>query len=156
MEKLKVLSDFVTDCKWAESGSPIVEVIDKAILFNKILSYTDFLKQNLKLSMFIPCDENENILKEPESSAIETSEGICGYSINIKEVEEYDKAKERVLFKDFELIKWTSMSGFGIHSKKHSIQICVYKEKLNYFIWNYKTIEDLCVFELSLTNKKIF
>ena len=32
----------------------------------QIFSYAEFLKQPLKLEMFVPCDEDENVLGEPE------------------------------------------------------------------------------------------
>ena len=63
-------------------------VLEKNILDEKeikqIINYANFLKQNLKLEMFVPCDDDGNILEE----------------INI-----YEKAKEKVLFKGFSMNK---------------------------------------------------
>ena len=53
--------------------------------YDKIRNYARFLKQPLKLEMFVPCDEDGNVLGEPQSA---WSDGI----------EQWEKAKEKVLF----------------------------------------------------------
>ena len=58
-------------------------------VFYKIHNYANFLKQPLKLSMFIPCDEFGNVLIKPE-------EHLENRSLYFKELEIYQKAKERV------------------------------------------------------------
>ena len=54
--------------------------------------YSKFLKQPLELWMFVPCDDNGNVLKEP----------IINDSIKIWT---YQQAKERCLFEGFENIE---------------------------------------------------
>ena len=73
MEKLISMTDFVLLDKHA--GSPI----------NMNKQYAHFLKQPLKLGMFVPCDEKGNILEDPGL--------IPSYKLEI-----YRKAKDRVLF----------------------------------------------------------
>src|SRR5665648_159369 len=51
-------------------------------------NYAKFLKQSLELWMFIPCDEDGNVLEEP----IETIGGVELYT------KRYQQAKERCLF----------------------------------------------------------
>ncbi|WP_353166399.1 hypothetical protein [Empedobacter brevis] len=80
----------------------------------KVLKYAQFLKQPLTLGMFVPCDEEGNVLEEP------TMEKYGYYSSNHQEeqsgwmyeegedkyyeaFEKHQQAKERVLFEGFEL-----------------------------------------------------
>lgn len=62
-------------------------------------NYDLFLKQPLTLGMFIPCDMDGNVLKEPERRC-----GLVGYDeqhydFDDDELREYQEAKDRVLFK---------------------------------------------------------
>ena len=59
-----------------------------------IENYAKFLKQPLKLEMFVPCDNDGNILEEPQM--IERKVGF-----DEEEVIVYKKAKEKVLFEGF-------------------------------------------------------
>lgn len=68
----------------------------------QINNYAKFLKQPLKLEMFVPCDENGNLLEE-----IMFSEQVHIY-LNYQEKQDYvkrcdvyKKAKEKVLFEGF-------------------------------------------------------
>lgn len=61
-----------------------------------IYNYATFLKQPLKLEMFVPCDDNGNILEEPKKEnytqeELENSLMGCDYL-------DYNKAKVKVLF----------------------------------------------------------
>jgi hypothetical protein len=77
---------------------------DKKAL-DKIEDYAYFLKQPLKKSMFVPCDEDDNILEEPEQFKhwlssdhyYNASESVCHLC------RMYQKAKERVIFDYFNL-----------------------------------------------------
>lgn len=102
--KLIPMTDFVQmqlDTK--QSSSEFKEVIK---------NYNQFLKQSLALWMFVPCDQNGNILSEPQM--IEKRLGFDETEIdyNYAEVEVYKKAKERVLFEGFEIEKSKSRIGF--------------------------------------------
>jgi len=66
--------------------------------FNKVVRYANFLKQPLTLGMFIPCDEDGNILKEPK---FVSPEGVKWEDY----VKQFEQAKERVLFEGFEVTK---------------------------------------------------
>ena len=61
--------------------------------YDIIIRYKNFLKQPLKLGMFVPCDENGNVL-DPSDVFKSCEKGFL-----------YGKAKERVLFKGFEVKK---------------------------------------------------
>lgn len=74
--KLISMTDFVLKDDYA--GSPIN--------MNKV--YANFLKQPLELWMFVPCDEDGNVLKD------------CGL-MPCYELDQYRQAKERCLFEGF-------------------------------------------------------
>jgi hypothetical protein len=59
----------------------------------KIYNYCTFLEQPLKLGMFVPCDEDGNVLTQCEE--------ICACECD--EIKNYRKAKEKVLFEEFEI-----------------------------------------------------
>ena len=60
-----------------------------------ILNYATFLKQPLKLEMFVPCDEDGDILEEPTNYETRLLNMMTEYN---DEVYTYNKAKEKVLF----------------------------------------------------------
>lgn len=69
---------------------------------DRIFNYANFLKQPLKLEMFVPCDENGNFLEEPIFHEPNNENEIGNYE---KLIEEYYEAKEKVLFEGFVLEK---------------------------------------------------
>ena len=67
-----------------------------------VYNYANFLKEPLKLEMFVPCDEDGKFLQEPELIYKEYNpyeEAQPEYDLS--ECENYKKALEKVLFKDF-------------------------------------------------------
>ena len=90
-------------------------------VFYKIHNYANFLKKPLELGMFVPCDENGDILRD-------------GVNWNKKF---YQKAQERVLFEGFKVKGdfWLSNGELYIDEE---------------FCEN-KTIEDLIDFDVTLT-----
>jgi hypothetical protein len=75
--------------------------------YRKVHEYAKFLKQPLELWMFVPCDEDGNVLEEPEL---------------YNEVCEYQKAKERCFFEGFEYKKalfFTENKELFWHGKLH-------------------------------------
>ena len=61
-----------------------------------IKKYAKFLKQEIKLEMFVPCDEDGNVLGEPYNDG--NGDNYFGVLLD-----EYQKAKEKVLFEGFDL-----------------------------------------------------
>lgn len=64
----------------------------------RIWNYAAFLKQPLKLEMFVPCDENGNVLQEPKEKVFSRENGAYEFDEYCKI---YEKAKEKVLFEGF-------------------------------------------------------
>jgi len=66
--------------------------------FQKCVTYAKFLKQPLKLGMFVPCDEDGNVLVHPNYIKGKRTARVYNDRMDI-----YQKAKERVLFKGIDL-----------------------------------------------------
>lgn len=131
MKKLIPMTDFVLErSKQSIIDLTFEESIKKTIkILKEIFEYAKFLKQPLKLEMFVPCDEDGNILEEPD----------CNLDIRVSEMKEYQKAKEKVIFEGFELCP-----NNGNVLKKGNILIN---------ISNLETIEDLIPYNLEVKNE---
>ena len=114
--------------------------------YKMIRSYANFLKEPLKLEMFVPCDEDGNVLEEPKIE--DYFDDGFNFEFNQKHfkdvvLKEYYNAKEKVLFEGFEII----------HEDKVTITIeynhfqLDYNKVLNVFA-NHRTIEDLAKYNL--------
>lgn len=68
--------------------------------YDKVIRYAKFLIQPLTLEMFVPVDEEGNVLEKPE----EYDSGLWHHARKW-DVEDYRKAQEKVLFEGFKIIK---------------------------------------------------
>lgn len=121
---------------------------DNDTLLKKVINYANFLKQHLTLSMFVPCDEEGNVLLGKPLSPAEDSEWIRWEN----EQESFFEAREKVLFEGF--VKgsvWYGTQSFQIISEDKALHICTYKGTPDYFIWSYKTVEDLVSKNITLS-----
>lgn len=96
--KLISMTDFVTN--YTETGCAVSQI-------KKMSNYAEFLKQPLKLEMFIPCDEKGNVLKQPNHYRRFISKDFLNENPKmsekwIKECEEYKIAASKILFKNFD------------------------------------------------------
>lgn len=101
-----------------------------------IRNYAKFLKQPLTLSMFIPCDEEGNVLEEPIYNGVDEQY----YGVQI---EKYQKAKESVIFDGCEFVKEDENSW----KIKHNGNIYTFLKDF--------TIEDLIDLNLTITDSAI-
>ena len=71
----------------------------------KAMSYAKLLKKPLKLEMFVPCDEDGDILEEPTNYEHRLPNMMIEYNY---EVYRYKQAKEKVLFENIPIAqaKW--------------------------------------------------
>jgi hypothetical protein len=71
--------------------------------FQRCVTYANFLKQPLKLEMFVPVDEEGNFMEEP----LQEHYTDCNEEQNAKDwlynLEKYEQAKEKVLFEGIDL-----------------------------------------------------
>lgn len=102
-----------------------------------IENYANFLKQPLTLGMFVPCDQNGNVLKEPMENDFYYSDGVLNHVDYSAEFEQYQKAKEKVLFKD------CTVKGI---KKSHSLDIdyfvVYHKGRQIWISWTDRVIDD--------------
>jgi hypothetical protein len=127
-----------------------MENVKRAVdAFNEIINYANFLKQPLTLGMFVPCDEDGNVLgKEPNEDELckfcdypgdkrHTNahslgcEGSRCESTADNYTYEYNQSKERILFEGFEV------------------------DRANELYLFYNIIEDLLTEDLTLTESAI-
>lgn len=101
----------------------------KIIKEKRITNYAKFLKQPLKLEMFIPCDEDGNVLEYPTNISISNDFNFE------KALLKYVEAKEKVLFEGF-----THKDNDFLHNGKVYFSSSV--DLKNFFI-HYPTIEHL-------------
>lgn len=102
MKNLISMTDFVL--------TPMLTLVSKKVLdklepyqyhnysHSANINYAKFLKQPLELWMFVPCDENGNVLEEPYNDG--NGDNYFGALLD-----EYQQAKERCLFEGFECQK---------------------------------------------------
>ena len=108
-----------------------------------IFNYARLLKQPLTLGMFVPCNEDGNVLSEPsEKYDFDTTDFdfLC---------EQYRQAKERVVFEGFYVfasIIWTEIRRGNIRILFDGEEITV--ERIDSFSCDYEkqitSISDLC------------
>lgn len=116
---------------------------DRPLRFERILKYAKFIKQPLTLSMFVPCDSDGNVLEEP----------------NEYKSEQYQQAKERIIFEGFEGFDGQyAEPGYEVSNEYISIvfydsgYIISYKD---YFDYKTETIEKLIQFNLTITQNAV-
>lgn len=105
--KLISMTDFVLqENKGGQQINSITTQLHQEL--RRIKKYANFLKQPLKLEMFVPCDEDGNVLEEPIYNTEHSDDCYCescqketNNCINLQN--DYRKAKERVLFKGIDL-----------------------------------------------------
>ncbi len=141
MQKLISMTDFVLErSKQSILGLTFEESLRISIKITKeIFNYANFLKQLLKLEMFVPCDEDGNVLEMPVNYSRNVDSEIPNKELQEKfdlEFLEYEKAKEKVLFEGFN-IKYQSDNKIYLENEN----------KVTVFFWkkspNTKMIEDL-------------
>ena len=117
---------------------------------DSIVKYANFLKQPLKLEMFVPCDEEGDILEEPTNYEKRLLNMMTEYN---DEVYTYYQAKAKVLFEGFEIDK----NLYLVYKNEISIGRFISYKNGNKFIFrdNMKTIEDLVEFGFKLTENAI-
>ena len=129
---MKTLPNAIT--RWDE-----LKVLTSTVqIYDRYNSFIQFIKRPLKPWMFIPWDMGKNCpLEEPDK------DNMAFYTHkNISIQEEYQQAKDRVLFDGFELVK-TYDNRYLIGNTKDNYYLTIY-------IGGHKSIQDL-VDKVSLT-----
>lgn len=85
--------------------------ISEHTFIDRVIKYSKFLKKPIQKIMFVPCDELNNILEEPKNYKEWVKKSLnTKYDLDLSKYEEYQKAKERVLFDGWGFFK-NSLSG---------------------------------------------
>lgn len=155
--KLILMTDFILQ-KGKKGILPlsITDVFKQgAKITNEIFIYAKFLKQPLKLEMFVPCDEDGNVFKNLDNSI---------QAPDFKDWKEYKQAKEKVLFEGFEFFdKYQNclnnmLGDYGVFKNYNDFGITTHEKGKGYHTYfHIKTIEDLIRIEkgISLTQNAI-
>ena len=117
----------------------------------KIRAYAEFLNQDLKLWMFIPCDKEGNVLEEPLKYNEWFSEYKKGFihEYDSLVMKQYQEAKSKVLFKGFTIARINK----DYVKIKHKNLSTSYSYKTNKFhlIGVLDKVSDLVNYNLTLT-----
>lgn len=97
--KLISMTDYVLESSYGDTG--MFEKGGIAEALKGINNYAKFLSQPLKLEMFVPIDDEGNVLEYPEKSE-KLAEGVISYSKYNLWCERNKKFLDKVLFKGFE------------------------------------------------------
>ena len=131
--KLISMTDFVIQAYEEEMDCNISAI--------RVFEYAHFLKQPLTLGMFVPCDDDGNVLEIPTK---ENSNNTIDHDSKLMD---YNDAKSKVLFliKSFEKKIIKSTSFFCYRLTFESGVVFNFELDINY------TIEDLILYNLDLT-----
>ncbi|WP_407498840.1 hypothetical protein [Elizabethkingia anophelis] len=108
--KLIPLSDFVLKTVHTPNVNEAICWEQTEERLQKIYKYTQFLKQSLALWMFVPCDEDGNVLEQPCDIMNTDDCRDCA-------CREYKRAKSRVLFEGFRIVDFEEHQ---VDSLKHT------------------------------------
>lgn len=101
--KLVSTTDFVLEQKehMKEVGNLSFFEIQTKIneFYDKVVHHVTQMKRVLEKGMFVPCDDEGDVLEEPKESNYNLGDIHAGYFK--LDVDKYQQAKERVLFEDF-------------------------------------------------------
>lgn len=152
MKKLISMTDFILQQKQSESIIEKQFINEELLTLEKIRNYAKFLKQPLKLEMFVPADENGNVLNLP------IAKDYYEYEEHLEALHFYRKAKEKVLFKGFPVkINQYKDKMYHIGWESYNPSIFIKERNKEWEIGDFETIEDLLSFskEIELTESAI-
>lgn len=156
--------DFVLELNKIELKNGLHNHISDAFYFStSCIKYAHFLKKPLKLEMFVPCDDEGNVIEKPLPSDYDNYDYIEGgnivdYESYSEALEEYSSFKDKVLFNGFELVEkeevYDSIRGIWIDLESRAFQI---EGSLGVGCGNLidETISDLVYLNLILTDNAI-
>ena len=132
----------------------IIEWENKCQAFDKIINYAKFVKQPLKLEMFVPCDEEGDILEVPTNYEMRLLNMMTEYN---DEVYTYYQAKAKVLFEGFELVRFIDKENpcYVVSNGENEVTFHIGLYNFSKGVKFAKTIEDLIHIQPILTESAI-
>lgn len=143
MKKLKSMTDFVL-----QEEKKGLQNTDRHLRFEKILKYAKFLKQPLKLGMFVPCDDDGNVL----NGIPFTLKNESNFQ-TLQRLSDFEKSKEKVLFESFLVLENEPLKFVTIGFNK-IILTWSYKDN-DFLLNNGRTIERFIKSDLTLTENAL-
>lgn len=127
--------------------------LEYLVWYQKVRDNHDlFITKSLNLGMFVPCDENGNVLEDNKDMAKSIIDGDNSKEWALNKIK-YEKAEVKVLFKGFEL---ENKSKFTTWVEKKGIDIVfTNRGKVNLNDNDVVIIEDLVKYNLELTDNAI-
>ena len=123
MKKLKTMTQHVLDVCGTDSELKVdkLPLIEHAIL----------LKTPLTLGQFVPCDENGEVLSEPELIDVSNGFDHSDSMWDEKEVAEYQAALSRVIFDGFSIASADELDAWNAYLTNGDVMIFVYNNSEN-------------------------
>jgi len=123
--KLVSMIDFVLHCTKSVDEMDNSDLLNQyAYKLDKIEDYANFLNQPLNLSMFVPAIEVDGkweVLEKPKESKYCLGDIHSGYFR--RDLEQYQQAKDRVLFEGFELTKVDDLGYYDLRNETAIIEV---------------------------------
>ena len=120
-------------------------------------NFDNFLEQPLKLEMFVPCDNDEEILKPQYIAGKEVIYNELVEEFIMDKVKEYNDAKEKVLFEGFELVRFIDKENpcYVVSNGENEVTFHIGLYNFSKGVEFAKTIEDLIHIQPILTESAI-
>ena len=90
------------------------------------IAYAKFLRQPLKLEMFVPCDDDGNVLEEPTDFEKQFNKSVFN---------KWKQAKEKILFEGFEVLVATEVGTSVVNNELERNMNC-YKDNTKITVEN--------------------
>lgn len=114
-----------------------------------VYSYANFLSLNLDKWMFIPCDDDGNVLEEPEIYKITANTGKS------KEELEFIEAKLRVVFEGFTVLSENQVMNENLCITFCSNNTVILDVKNDLISYSISHIEDIVKYNLTITEQAV-
>lgn len=151
--KLISMREFVLEqANKLDPKESLVEFYQREIsILKEIRDYAKFLSQPLTLGMFVPVDEDGNVLPKPKcqrcnSPVIDDCRSAKDCIIDENPFAKYNEAEKRVLFSGFKWVDYGEIIGTGGYAESNDGEDCIDEENIDS-----NTLEELIQFGYNLT-----
>ena len=140
MKKLIGMVEFINHITTKPLGGQQVASVRHVELekYRMIFKHSQFLQQTPTIGMFVPCDEDGNVLEKPTTEGVDLND-MYDWNLYNEDLQQYQQAEQRVIFE-------------GCTAEKiKDYYIIKFNDNIILVSWNEsKTIEDLVPYNLIL------